>query len=115
LGLAVSADGRTAVSGDDYGQVRVWDLAIVRVDPRELTFHGGDVSPVAISADGQTAVSCGDSMVQVWDLADDREQAHWIADARVLAVAYSTAVIIAGDMAGQVHALQLNEPAAASA
>ena len=76
----------------------------------------GGVRGVAVSADGRTAVSGGDDgTVRVWDLADDREQARWIADGDVLAVAFNTAVTVAGDTAGQVHALQLNVPAAASA
>ena len=112
--VAVSADGRTAVSGSQDGTVRVWDLAGTAA-PRVLTGHDGDVA-VAVSGDGRTAVSGGrDRTVRVWDLAGDREQAHWIADGRVLAVAFDTAVTVAGDMAGQVHALQLNVPAAASA
>jgi hypothetical protein len=51
----------------------------------------------------------------VWDLAGDREQARWIAEGAVLAVAFNTAVTVVGDIAGQVHSLQLNVPATASA
>jgi WD40 repeat protein len=65
--------------------------------------------------DGRTAVSGGgDGTVRVWDLAGEREQARWIAEAAVLAVAFNTAVTMAGDTAGQVHALQLNVPAASA-
>ena len=126
-GVAVSGDGRTAVSGGWDGTVRVWDLARTAA-PRVLTGHTGRVLEVAVSADGRTAVSRGgrrtavrraggddDDTVRVWDLAENREQTHWIADAPVLAVAFNAAVIVAGDRAGQVHALQLNVPAAASA
>ena len=68
--VAVSADGRTAVSGGgDDGTVRVWDLAGTAA-PRVLTGHDGGVSGVAVSADGRTAVSGGgDGTVRVWDLA----------------------------------------------
>jgi WD40 repeat protein len=112
---AVSADGRTAVGGGDDGMVRVWDLAGTAA-PRALTGHAGPVYAVAVSMDGRTAVSGGnDGTVKVWDLAGDPEQARWIADGAVLAVAFNAAITIAGDMAGQVHALQLNVPVAASA
>ena len=67
--VAVSADGRTAVSGGGDGTVRVWDLAGTAA-PRVLTGHDGAVRGVAVSADGRTAVSGGgDGTVRVWDLA----------------------------------------------
>jgi WD40 repeat protein len=112
--MAVSADGRTAVSGGADGTVRVWDLARTAA-PRELTGHTDDVYAVAVSTDGRTAVSGGhDGTVRVWDLADVREQARWIADAPIMAVAFKTTVAVAGDTAGQVHVLQLNVPTEAS-
>ena len=117
--VAVAGDGRTAVSGGGNRDrtVRVWDLAGAAA-PRVLTGHDGWVEAVAVSADGRTAVSGGyDRTVRVWDLACGRPgtAARWIADGGVLAVAFNTAVTVAGDTAGQVHALQLNVPAAASA
>jgi WD40 repeat protein len=83
---------------------------------RVLTGRDGTVNAVAVSADGRIVVSGGfDRTVRVWDLADDREQARWMADAGILAVAVNTAITLAGDRAGQVHALRLNVPVAASA
>jgi WD40 repeat protein len=114
-GVAVSADGRIVVGGDGR-TVRVWDLAGTAA-PRVLTCHDDRVKVVALSADGQTVVSGGDGYggsVRVWDLAGNQEQARWMTDAMVLTVAFSTAVIVAGDIAGQAHALQLNICAATS-
>ena len=111
--VAVSADRRTAVSSG-YGKVLVWDIDKTDT-PRELTRPDGLLYAVAVSADGRTAVSGGDETVRVWDLDSALEQARWIADADVLAVAVSTAVAIAGDAAGRVRALRLNVPAQASA
>ena len=84
--------------------------------PRELIRPDDLLYAVAVTADGRTAVSGGDDgTVRVWDLDSALEQARWIADADVLAVAVSTAAAIAGDAAGRVHALRLNVPAQASA
>ena len=49
--VAVSADGRRAVSGGDDGTVRVWDLD-TGAPLHTLTGHQGGVRAVAISADG---------------------------------------------------------------
>ena len=66
--VAVSADGRRAVSGGDDGTVRVWDLEAGTV-LHALTGHDGGVWAVAVSADGRRAVSGGDDgTVRVWDL-----------------------------------------------
>jgi WD40 repeat protein len=94
--------------------VRVWDLAGTP-EPRLLTGHASRVNAVAVWADGQTAVSgSSDGTVRMWDLAAGREQARWIADSKVTAAASNTAVIVVGDEAVQVHALQLNVPAASA-
>jgi WD40 repeat protein len=88
--VAVSADGRRAVSGDGGGTMRVWDLDTGR---QQGTLRGHDhwVSAVAVSADGRRAVSGGrDGTVRVWDL-DTGEQLHTLAghDRWVRAVAVS--------------------------
>ena len=113
--VAISADAQTAISGGEDDTVRVWDLAGT-APPRVLAGHDGPVHAVAISADAQTAISGGDdNTMRVWDLADGQERARWIADERVLAVAFNAGILVAGDMVGQVHALQLKLPAAAPA
>ena len=53
--VAVTPDGRTAVSGSDDTTVRVWDLATGQA--RTLEGHGGSVTAVAVTRDGGTAVS----------------------------------------------------------
>ena len=66
--VAISADGRRAVSGGHDGTVRVWDLDTGQQQAK-LSGHDGPVAAVAISADGRRAVSGGhDGTVRAWDL-----------------------------------------------
>jgi WD40 repeat protein len=65
--VALSADGRTAISGGPDGTVRVWDLTGTAA-PRTLHGHPYGMGAVALSADGRTAISGGghDRTVRVW-------------------------------------------------
>jgi WD40 repeat protein len=70
--VALSSDGRAAVSGSDDRTVRVWDLYQGRCTA-VLEGHTGGVRGVALSADGRAAVSgSADQTVRVWDLAGGR-------------------------------------------
>ena len=67
-GVAITADGRRAVSGSDDETVRVWDLEACKLIAT-LEGHTDWVRGVAISTDGRLAVSGSvDKTVRVWDL-----------------------------------------------
>lgn len=66
--VAVSGDGRVAVSGSGDKTLRVWDLAGSRC-LRTLNGHTDKVISVVVSGDGRVAVSGGaDGAIRVWDL-----------------------------------------------
>ena len=66
--VAVTGDGRRAVSGAWDRTVRVWDLE-AGAAVHALPGHDGGVTAVAVTADGRRAVSGGrDGTVRVWDL-----------------------------------------------
>ena len=70
--VAISADGKFAVSGSWDKTLKVWDLA-GRQQLRELAGHAS-VEAVAIAPDGQFAVSASDDKtLKVWDLALGKE------------------------------------------
>jgi WD40 repeat protein len=70
--VALSADGKRAVSGSSDGTLRVWDLE-GNQPPRVLESHTDGVTAVALSADGRRAVSASnDKTVRVWDLEGNR-------------------------------------------
>jgi hypothetical protein len=71
-GLAISADGRTVLTGCDDGVVRLWDLAGKRLCRFEG--HTGPVTCVAYAPDGTWGASGGlDRTVRIWDLASGKE------------------------------------------
>jgi WD40 repeat protein len=71
--VALSPDGKTALSGSFDATLMLWDLASGR-EIREFVGHAGSVSSVAIMPDGKTALSGGsDATLRLWDLASGRE------------------------------------------
>jgi WD40 repeat protein/DNA-directed RNA polymerase subunit RPC12/RpoP len=70
--VALSSDGRLAVSGSDDRTVRVWDLS-TGVCVATLEGHTGWVRCVAVTSDGRLAVSGSDDRtVRVWDIQTGR-------------------------------------------
>jgi WD40 repeat protein len=66
--VALSADGKRAVSGSDDGTLHVWDLE-GKAPPRLLQGHTRSVRAVALDADGGRALSgSADWTLRVWDL-----------------------------------------------
>ncbi len=67
-GVAVSPDGRRAVSASEDKTLKVWDLESGRV-LRTLKGHSNKVIGVVMSPDGRRAVSASwDRTLKVWDL-----------------------------------------------
>jgi WD40 repeat protein len=71
--MAVSPDGRRAVSASRDRTLKVWDLESGR-ELRTLKGHSYAVTGVAVSPDGRRAVSASDDKtLKVWDLETGRE------------------------------------------
>ena len=67
MSVALTSDGRWAVSGSSDGAVRLWDLQ--GQASRELGRHEDWVRSVALTSDGRWAVSgSSDGAVRLWDL-----------------------------------------------
>jgi WD40 repeat protein len=113
----VAPDGTLAVSGGHDNALRVWDLASGECS-LTLQGHGSSVNAVALTPDGRRAVSGAyDNTVRLWDLERACTIGAFTADAAVLccAVARDGRTIVAGDWAGQVHFLAIEEPDAVRA
>jgi WD40 repeat protein len=113
--VALSADGKRAVSGSIDGTVRVWDLE-GNQPPRVLEGHTDWVFAVALSADGRRAVSgSADNTLRIWYL--EGEQSPRILEGhtdKVYAVALSAdgncAVSGSADHTLRVWDLEGNKP-----
>ncbi len=92
VGVALSGDGRRAVSASQDRTLKVWDVETGR-ELRTLQGHARAVTGVALSGDGRCAVSASDDFsLKVWDVETGRElrtlQGHKF---------YVTGVALSGD------------------
>src|SRR5262245_27116530 len=70
--LAVSGDGKTAVSASSDGMLEVWDVAS-GTEVRVLDGQCGPVNSVDLSEDGATAISGANAgAVALWDVASGK-------------------------------------------
>jgi len=111
-GVAVTADGKRAVSASWDKTLKVWDLETGH-ELRTLEGHADYVTGVAVTADGKRAVSVSsDKTLKVWDLETGESLATFTCDGPAECCAFSAArqLIVAGDVGGHVHFLHLEEP-----
>jgi WD40 repeat protein/serine/threonine protein kinase len=67
-GIAVSRDGRMALTGSDDHLLKLWDIQS-GTELRSFTGHGGAVLCVALSRDGRKALSGSeDKTLRLWDV-----------------------------------------------
>jgi WD40 repeat protein len=72
--VAVTPDGRRAISASEDHTLKVWDLQTGR-EERTLAGHAGEVRAVALTPDGRCAISAStDLTLKVWDLQTGREE-----------------------------------------
>ncbi len=72
LAVAISGDGRFAVSGGWDSHITMWSLSR-RAELRRLEGHDGAVLSLAVSSDCRTVASAGeDGSVRLWDLESGR-------------------------------------------
>ena len=113
--FAIDASGVQLLWARSDHRLELWDL-----DRGErlatLDGHTDKVNAVAFGPRGDRAFSCGrDRTLRVWDLPTRQTIAAFTADAalRAVAVAADGKSVVAADVAGRAHSLQLEEPSAA--
>ena len=113
LAIAVTPDGRYAVSGSFDKTLKVWELASGQA-VRMLAGHEGAVNAVAVTPDGRYAVSgSSDQTLRVWELANGRTLTSFYGDSAIQCCAVSPdgRTIVAGEGSGRVHFLRLQNVA----
>ena len=91
-GVALSADGRRAISASNDETLKVWDVESGH-ELRTMQGHSGSVEGVAVSADGRRAVSASfDYTLKVWDVESGRELHTLYGHTRIV-----TAVAVSAD------------------
>jgi WD40 repeat protein len=106
-GVAVTSDGRFAVSASFDNTLKMWDLDKGQA-LRTLKGHTSHVYGVAVTWDGRFAVSASeDNTLKVWNLRTGQSLATLEAHAPLHCCAVTTdgKTILAGDRAGALHIL----------
>jgi len=103
--VALSADGRTLVSGSWDKTIRLWEVATGR-ELRRFEGHTGYVNSLALSGDGRTLVSgFEDTTIRLWEVATGQQIASWTGNGAALATDISGdgRTVVVGDAGGRVH------------
>jgi WD40 repeat protein len=106
--VAITADGRRALTGSWDGYLIWWDLESC-AELSVLEGPGKEVQAVSLTADGKYAVSAtADGTLSWWDLAHGSLMARFGGDAQftTCAITPDGATILAGDVLGRLHILR---------
>ena len=107
--VAVTADGKRAISGSDDTTLKLWNLETGE-QLFTLNGHSHSVNAVAVTADGKRAISgSDDNTLKLWNLETAEVIASFTGESPIncCAVARDGVTIVAGEASGRMHFLRL--------
>ena len=109
-GVALSGDGRRALSASSDQTLKVWNVETER-ELHTSEGHTASVRSAALSGDGRLAASASrDRTLKVWEVETGEVIVTCTCDGAAYCCAFIADLIVAGDAGGHVYFLRLEEP-----
>ncbi|MCL2931298.1 MAG: WD40 repeat domain-containing protein [Trichodesmium sp. MAG_R03] len=109
--ISITPDGKHLISGSKDKTIKIWHLEN-REEIFTFTGHTDSINSVKVTSDGQLVISASsDKTIQVWEFKTRKVIAKFTGESGIncCAVAPDNVTIVAGEEAGNIHFLRLQD------
>ncbi len=109
--ISITPDGKHLISGSKDKTIKIWHLEN-REEIFTFTGHTDSINSVKVTSDGQLVISASsDKTLQVWEFKTRKVIAKFTGESGIncCAVAPDNVTIVAGEEAGNIHFLRLQD------
>jgi WD40 repeat protein len=109
--ISITSDGKHLISGSKDKTIKIWHLEN-REEIFTFTGHTDSINSVKVTSDGQLVISASsDKTIQVWEFKTRKVIAKFTGESGIncCAVAPDNVTIVAGEEAGNIHFLRLQD------